>query len=62
MEPELESILVANWYFVNCKFDCSKSEESKKIARSYLTQKINKALTQRNKIQMGQSIKEKDRQ
>jgi hypothetical protein len=62
MEPELESILVANWYFVSCKFDCSKSEESKKIARSYLTQKINKALTQRKKFQMGQSIKEMDRQ
>lgn len=49
MESEIESILVANLYLVKCKFDCEKNEESKNIARKFLTQKIKKALLQRNK-------------
>jgi hypothetical protein len=61
MEPELESILIANWYFVRCKFDCSKSEESKKIARNYLTGKIGKIMAQRTS-RLSQNFIKKDHQ
>jgi hypothetical protein len=61
MDSDIESILLANWYLLNCKFDCSKSEESKKIARTYLTQKINKVLTHRKNIRMSQDTKVQDR-
>ena len=43
---DIESILLANWYVVNCiKNNNSKTD----VARKYPTMKINKALVERNK-------------
>ena len=47
-KPDVESILLANWYFINCKHDnknCDKSD----IARKYLILRIRKALFERSK-------------
>ena len=52
-KTDIDSILLANWYFINCiknGVDCSKTE----TARKYLTLKINKALNDR---QRSRSIK-----
>lgn len=44
---DIESILLANWYVVNC---ITKNNNSKvDVVRKYLTMKINKALIERNK-------------
>lgn len=56
MKSELDSILVANWYLIKCKFDEKKNSESEKIARLYLTNKINKVLTQRKTLKLGQNL------
>lgn len=56
MRPEIESILLANWYLTKCKIDspqCSKTE----LARQYLTATIKKALFER-KSQEKKSIKQ----
>ena len=48
-KPDIESILLANWYFINCKYngvDCDKSYD---MSRKYLVMKINKVLTERSK-------------
>lgn len=44
---DIESILLANWYVVNCVTQNNKSKVN--TARKYLTMKINKALVERNK-------------
>lgn len=45
-KTDIDSILLANFYFLNCQkingFGC------REIARKYLTQQINKTLTERN--------------
>jgi hypothetical protein len=46
MKQDVDSILLANWYFIKCKFDnpkCNKTE----LARQYLVSKIKKALYDR---------------
>ncbi len=46
MKQDVDSILLANWYFIKCKFDnpsCNKTE----LARQYLVAKIGKALCDR---------------
>lgn len=44
---DIESILLANWYVVNC---VTKNNTSKvNVARKYLTMKINKALVEKSK-------------
>lgn len=47
-KTDIDSILMANWYFINCKktngFGCQD------VARKYLTLKINKTLSEREKI------------
>lgn len=47
-KTDIDSILLANWYFINCKktngFGCQE------IARKYLTLKINKTLSERKKF------------
>lgn len=60
MKSEIDSILLANWYLVKCKLDDSKNSEIKSIARNFLTQKINKVLTQRINQLSQESIKLKD--
>ncbi len=45
MESQVESILVANWFLIKCKFEGKKSLTD--VARKYLTKKIEKTLTQR---------------
>lgn len=45
-KPEVDSILLANWYYTKCSLDkptCEKTE----LAKKYLVNKINKALTER---------------
>lgn len=51
-KTEIESILVANWYFTSCKLSVSNSHNCEKtqLARKYLTNKIKKALTEKSKI------------
>jgi hypothetical protein len=47
MKQDVDSILLANWYFTKCKIDnpnCQKTE----LARQYLTAKIKKALFDRS--------------
>jgi len=47
-KTDIDSILMINWYFINCKktngFGCQD------VARKYLTLKINKTLSEREKI------------
>ena len=46
MRPEIDSILLANWYFTKCKIDdpnCKKTE----LARQYLTAVIKRTLFER---------------
>jgi hypothetical protein len=47
MRSELDSILEANWFLVKCKFSNCNDNKLQKIARLYLTKKIQKTL---NKI------------
>ncbi len=53
-KEEIESILLANWYFTTCRL-CKPTCEQTELARKYLTGKIKKALT--NKSQKTKSVK-----
>jgi len=46
---DIESILLANWYFINCIK--SNDAKCKETAKRYLTMKINKALVERSNTQ-----------
>jgi|LauGreDrversion4_2_1035121.scaffolds.fasta_scaffold273303_3 intergrase/recombinase len=46
-KEEIESILLANWYFTTCRL-CKPSCEKTELARKYLTDKIRKALTKKS--------------
>ncbi len=46
-KPDIESILLANWYLINCKKSNGVDCDSVNIARKYLTTRINKALVER---------------
>ena len=46
-KPDIESILLANWYLINCKKSNGIDCDSINIARQYLTTRINKALIDR---------------
>lgn len=46
-KEEIESILLANWYFTTCRL-CKPSCEKTELARKYLTDKIRKALINKN--------------
>lgn len=43
---DIDSILLANWYSINCR-KCGNAK--KETARKYLTMKINKALSERKR-------------
>ncbi len=47
-KTEIESILLANWYFTTCKLSVSNPQKCEKteLARKYLLNKIKKALTE----------------
>ena len=47
---DIESILLANWYFINC-IKNKDDVKYKEAAKRYLTMKINKALVERGKTQ-----------
>jgi len=53
-KADIDSILLANWYFINCKktdnFGCQD------IARKYITLKIKKALSDRKKNQSNRTF------
>ena len=48
---DIESILLANWYIVNCVKNNGAGCPKSNVARRYLTMKINKALVERGKTQ-----------
>ena len=45
-KPEVDSILLANWYYTKCSLDKPTCEKTQ-LAKKYLVNKINKALTER---------------
>jgi hypothetical protein len=48
-KQDVDSILLANWYFIKCKMD-SPSDSKTELARKYLVAKIGKALIDRSKV------------
>jgi hypothetical protein len=42
-KEQIDSILIANWYFTKCKIESPVSDKTE-LARKYLTQKVSKAL------------------
>ncbi len=46
-KQEIESILLANYYFTTCRL-CKPSCEKTELARKYLTNRIRKALTEKS--------------
>lgn len=57
VKNDVESILIANWYFIRCK-TCQKAKKCEKteLARKYLTSKINKALSEKKYSNKAYSI------
>lgn len=57
-KPEVDSILLANWYYTKCRLDKPTCEKTQ-LARKYLLTEINKALTERtfNKNRIFNSVK-----
>ena len=57
-KPEVDSILLANWYYTKCSLDKPTCEKTQ-LAKKYLVNKINKALTERmfNKNRTFNSVK-----
>lgn len=45
-KEDIDSILLANWYFTKCRIE-SPSSDKTELARKYLTQKVNRALFER---------------
>jgi hypothetical protein len=48
-KTDIDSILLANWYFTKCKIEnpkCNKTE----LARKYLVNKVNSVLNQRTEL------------
>lgn len=56
MKKDIESILLANWYFTKCKIESPISDKTE-LARKYLVQKLNKVLSDR---QVKSSVKTKN--
>jgi hypothetical protein len=46
---DIDSILIANWYFTKCKLECPSSDRAE-LARKYLVKKVETALFERNKV------------
>jgi hypothetical protein len=45
-KEDIESILLANWYFTKCRIENPSSDRTE-LARKYLTKKVSKALLER---------------
>lgn len=54
-KSEVESILIANWYFTKCKMENPTSDKTE-TARNYLTQKVNKAILNRDSIKYNKAF------
>jgi SsrA-binding protein len=44
MKQDVDSILLANWYFTKCKIEGNSCAKKTELARKYLVTKIQKAL------------------
>lgn len=49
MKHDIDSILLANWYFIKCKVE-SPSGSKTELARKYLISKVGNALSRRKRI------------
>ena len=56
MKQDIDSILLANWYLVNCKLDTTMCAKKTELARKYLVAKIQKALSDRKHSQSNKAI------
>lgn len=45
-KQDIDSILLANWYFTKCKIESPASDKTE-LARKYLVTKVGKAITDR---------------
>lgn len=48
-KQDIDSILLANWYFTKCKMESPASDKAE-LARKYLVTKVGKALIERTKL------------
>lgn len=53
-KQDIESILIANWYLIQCKSNSSSSDKVE-LARRYLVSRIEKALIDRRNKNKNQS-------
>lgn len=49
MKQDIDSILLANWYFIKCRIE-SPSSDKTELARKYLVSKVGNALLRRRKV------------
>ena len=49
MKQDVDSILLANWYFIRCKIESPLGDKTE-LARKYLVSKVGNALTKRRKL------------
>lgn len=48
-KEDIDSILLANWYFTKCRIENPSSDKTE-LARKYLTQKVNRVLFERTNV------------
>lgn len=56
MKQDVDSILLANWYFTKCKIENNSCAKKTELARKFLVAKIQKALFERENIQSNKAI------
>jgi hypothetical protein len=56
MKQDVDSILLANWYFTKCKIEGNSCAKKTELARKYLVTKIQKALFEREISQSNKAI------
>jgi hypothetical protein len=56
MKQDVDSILLANWYFMKCKIEGNSCAKKTELARKFLVTKIQKALSEREKSQSNKAI------
>jgi hypothetical protein len=49
MKQDIDSILLANWYFIKCKLESPKGNKTE-LARRYLVSAVGNALLKRKRI------------
>jgi len=55
-KQDIDSILLANWYFTKCKIESPASDKTE-LARKYLVTKVGKAITDMSVLNQSKSIK-----